>query len=158
MRARRGLGWVVAGALFLAGCGAPDPSAVTAPPTPTEAFFAHFAAGSSRLGSPSAYFSLGYVVALLHQDPRLCVLVIGHADPQGGPDFNRALSFRRARSVRAELLGHGIAAKRILVAAPAEKSVERDPLLIRRADIYLFDPVHEEASHRLGYRVEIRAE
>ena len=120
--------------------------------------FVFFTAGSAKIASEDGFFSIGYVVALLDADPHTYVLVVGQADPSGNEEINRKLSFDRARAVRDVLIEHGIDAKRVLIAAPKELTSTTDPSLSRRADIYVYDPVQEEASHRLGYEVEIRVE
>jgi len=51
--------------------------------------------------------------ALAEQDPEAKIVVEGHTDSQGGASFNQDLSQRRAESVRAYLVSHGIAADRL---------------------------------------------
>jgi hypothetical protein len=107
---------------------------------------------------PDGYFSIGYVTALLDADPSLHVLIVGHADPKGRGDANRELSFKRARAVRKVLLEHGVKANRTLIASPHEQSESSLEQLSRRADIYVYDPLQDEASKRLGYEIDIKAE
>ncbi len=97
------------------------------------------------------------MVAILDQRPSLAVLIVGHADAGRG-EAARNLAYRRARAVRDVLLKHGVAAKRVLIAAPKDKGEPTDPSLSRRADIWVYDPAVEEVSHRLGYEVEIKQE
>lgn len=146
-------------ALTALGCGGSEAQAVSAATVaqPDERFV-FFGAGSAQITSNDGFFSLGYVVALLDVEPHFYVLVVGHADRSGSAEVNEKLSFARARAVRQVLLDHGVEAKRVVVAAPKETSQKLDPELSRRADIYVYDPVAEEVSHRLGYEVEIRAE
>jgi outer membrane protein OmpA-like peptidoglycan-associated protein len=51
--------------------------------------------------------------ALAEQDPDAKIVVEGHTDSQGGASFNQDLSQRRAESVRAYLVAHGIAVDRV---------------------------------------------
>lgn len=145
-------------ALSLAACGGSaaerPPGAV---PRPDERFV-FFGAGSAQISTNDGFFSLGYVVAMLDVEPRFQVLIVGHADPSGTAEANQRISFQRARAVRQVLLDHGISAKRILIGAPKKATSQTDALLSRRADIYVYDPVEEEVSHRLGYEVELREE
>jgi len=134
--------------------GAGGPETYTAP----DERFVFFTAGSAKIASEGGFFSIGYVVALLDQDPHYYVLIVGQADPSGDEGTNRKLSFDRARAVRDVLIENGVDKKRVLIAAPKELTSTSDPSLSRRADIYVYDPVQEEASHRLGYEVEIRVE
>ncbi len=56
---------------------------------------------------------LGQVLKVLKDDPKLDVEIGGHTDNVGKPEYNLALSERRAASVREWLVGHGIAASRL---------------------------------------------
>jgi len=51
--------------------------------------------------------------ALTEQDPASKIVVEGYTDSQGGASFNQDLSQRRADSVRAYLVSHGIASDRV---------------------------------------------
>lgn len=144
-------------AVSLAACGgdaAQRPPVVSRP----DERFVFFGAGSAQISTNDGFFSLGYVVAMLDVEPRFQVLIVGHADPSGTAEANQRISFQRARAVRQVLLDHGVSAKRILIGAPKKAISQTDALLSRRADIYVYDPVEEEVSHRLGYEVELREE
>jgi hypothetical protein len=125
---------------------------------PPDERFVFFANGRTDV-LPDGFFAIGYVAALLDADAALHILVVGHADQRGKSDFNRDLSFRRARVVRKVLVDHGVKENRIQVAAPHEGS-ETSPMadLSRRADMYVFDPQKDDASKRLGYAVEVKDE
>jgi outer membrane protein OmpA-like peptidoglycan-associated protein len=72
-----------------------------------------FASAKSDL-LPDAQVKLNDVAkALADQDPDSKIVVEGHTDSQGGASFNQDLSQRRAESVRAYLVSHGIAADRV---------------------------------------------
>lgn len=105
-----------------------------------------------------AYFSIGYVTALLDQNPGYHVLIVGHADQHVKSDANREMGFKRARSVRKVLLDQGITAARILIACPREPSESTMSSLSRRADMFIHDPLQDEASNRVGYPLEIKDE
>ncbi len=63
---------------------------------------------------PDAYSKLSDVAkALSEQDPNSKIVVQGYTDSQGGASFNQDLSQRRADSVRAFLISHGIASDRV---------------------------------------------
>jgi hypothetical protein len=119
--------------------------------------FVFFAANRTDLQS-DAYFSIGYVTALLDQNPGFHVLIVGHADQHVKSDANRETSFKRARAVRKALMDQGIAAARILIACPREPSESTMSSLSRRADMFVHDPLQDEASNRVGYPVEIKNE
>jgi len=103
------------------------------------------------------YFTAGYVAALLDAEPSYHVLIVGHADQTGKTEAAREIGFKRARAVRKALIDHGIKESRILIAAPREEEGTMSSLG-RRADIFVYDPVQDEASRRIGYPVEIRSE
>jgi len=84
------------------------------------------------------------------------VLIVGHADQVGPSELNKQISFRRALSVRKILVDKGIAEERILVAAPSEGDQGTMAQMGRRADLFVYDPIREEVSKRLGYPVEVR--
>jgi len=72
-----------------------------------------FTSGKSDL-LPTAQLKLNEVAtALTEQDPDSTMVVEGHTDSQGKPDFNQKLSQARAQSVRDYLVSRGIASDRI---------------------------------------------
>lgn len=137
----------------LTGC-APPPKVATYEP-PDERFVL-FASGASDVANTDGFFALGYVVAMLDEHPGYHALVVGHADTSGASDRNRELCFRRARSVRKILLGHGVAEARVTLAAPRAGDGATSAALSRRADVYLYDPSQDDVTKRLGYEVELR--
>ncbi len=63
---------------------------------------------------PSAQVKLNEVaLALTRQDVESKIVVEGHTDSQGQPEYNQDLSQRRAQSVRDYLVSRGIAADRV---------------------------------------------
>lgn len=74
----------------------------------------HFATKSNAVGMPSAALLRGVAGALkTHQE--LSLVIEGYADPRGGDDDNRALSGRRAETVRDILADSGVTDDRMLV-------------------------------------------
>jgi outer membrane protein OmpA-like peptidoglycan-associated protein len=153
---------VVSGCLLafaLAGCANnKPPPAVAAPSKKYEApdeRFVFFSIAKADV-MPDGFFAIGYVVALLDANPAFHVLVVGHADQNGKSD--RELSLKRARVVRKILMEHGVKEGRILIAAPTGASEASVAQLNRRADLFVYDPLQDEASTRLGYKVEVKQE
>lgn len=63
---------------------------------------------------PSAQVKLNDVAkALMQEDPLSPIVIEGHTDSQGGAEYNRLLSERRAAGVRDYLVSRGVAADRI---------------------------------------------
>jgi outer membrane protein OmpA-like peptidoglycan-associated protein len=72
-----------------------------------------FTSGKSEL-LPAAQLKLNEVAkALTEQDPEATMVVEGHTDSQGTPEFNQKLSAARAQAVRDYLVSRGIASDRI---------------------------------------------
>lgn len=141
--------------LLALGCVGPAKSAAYEPP---DERFVLFTSASSEVTNSDGFFALGYVVAMLEEHPRYRALIVGHADTTGPSDRNRDLCFKRARAVRKVLLSHGVSEARIQLAAPKVIDATSNPMLSRRADVYLFDPALEDVAKRLGYDVEIRGD
>ncbi len=58
---------------------------------------------------PGSDAQLREIAAVLHQQPKLRLQVVGHTDNQGAPDYNQRLSLARAQAVVAALVQrHGI--------------------------------------------------
>jgi outer membrane protein OmpA-like peptidoglycan-associated protein len=73
-----------------------------------------FATGSANIDTAS-HPLLDEVVALLQGRPDITLVRIeGHTDNEGKPERNNRLSRRRARSVLAYLVDHGVAASRLV--------------------------------------------
>lgn len=73
----------------------------------SEAGNIYFASGSARLDPESAYV-LGSIVDIIRRCPSLRILISGHTDSDGSPDYNQTLSEKRARSVMDYLTDKGI--------------------------------------------------
>ncbi len=73
----------------------------------------HFDTNKSEL-KPESQGAINEIAALLKNDPKLRLLVVGHTDNVGGYDANLSLSERRADAVLKELVAkHGVAAARL---------------------------------------------
>jgi len=97
----------------------------------------HFAFDRSDLG-PEARQSLDGLAEALKGSPNLTLLVEGHADERGTPEYNLALGARRAESAKAYLVSRGMNAARIATVSYGEER----PL----------DPGHTEAAWALNRR------
>jgi outer membrane protein OmpA-like peptidoglycan-associated protein len=91
---------------------------------------------------PAAEEKLSQVLTVVNSRPGSQVAIEGHTDVRGEPDYNQALSERRAESVRQWLVGRGIAAERVAATGAGESR----PL----------SPGESEAEHQKNRRVEIR--
>jgi hypothetical protein len=147
----------LAGALALGCAGLRAPDQGTRKYEAPDERFVFFAPNRTDLQS-DAYFSIGYVTALLDQNAGYYVLIVGHADQHVKSEANREMGFKRARAVRKALMDQGIAAARILIACPREPTESTMSSLSRRADMFVHDPLQDEASNRVGYPVEIKNE
>jgi hypothetical protein len=153
---------VLLGLALAQGCAPPPPAPPQVAAVPQKKYeapderFAFFNSAKTDV-LPDGLFAVGYVCALLDSEAAYHVLIVGHADPHGKPETNRELSLKRARAVRKVLMDHGIKGDRILIAAPKEADSTSEQLS-RRADLYVYDPVKDEASTRLGYKVEVKSE
>ena len=109
------------------------------PPRPVS-FLLYFLEGKDEL-TPESQAVLQQVFAELARRPSPEIVVIGHTDRVGTVPFNDALSLRRARKVRDDLVKLGIPADRIEVAGRGE----REPLV----------PTDDEVAEPQNRRVEI---
>lgn len=91
---------------------------------------------------PESTAQIEQLAALLKQNPRLEVLIVGHTDGQGAFDYNLSLSQRRAQAVVEALVsGHAIERKRLtpagagMVAPVATNRTEDGRAKNRRVEI-----------------------
>ncbi len=91
---------------------------------------------------PDSGTTLAEIVALLHADPGLRLLVVGHTDNQGGYDYNMTLSRKRAEAVVAALTrGNQIEAAKLrpagdgMTAPVASNETEAGRALNRRVEL-----------------------
>jgi outer membrane protein OmpA-like peptidoglycan-associated protein len=91
---------------------------------------------------PAAEEALQNLLTVVSSRPNASVAIEGHTDVRGDEEYNRALSRKRAESVRTWLAGHGVGESRLTATGAGESR----PL---RAGT-------TEADHRENRRVEIR--
>jgi outer membrane protein OmpA-like peptidoglycan-associated protein len=70
--------------------------------------------------------TLTVALKTLNDSPTMRLHIEGYASPEGRPEYNRALSERRARAVRDYLTARGIAASRLTVTAYGEERLKYD--------------------------------
>lgn len=75
---------------------------------------------SHLVESPQALADLKRVAEELKHDPSKRLLVRGHSDQMGSPEYKRALSQRRAATVQGFLISHGAPADRISLEAASD--------------------------------------
>lgn len=127
----------LAGALF----------AVPAAAWRTGPFIVFFGYDSVTL-EPHAAATLDNLVRELAVSPEAHMIVRGHTDRTGLPEGNLLLSCRRARTVRAYLLGKGIASDRMVIQGYGEE----DP------DVPTEDGVREPQNRRVAFTFGTAAE
>jgi len=94
---------------------APAPAAV-----PIEREFMVFFGFNQASLTPEALATIEQVVGAVRSSGSAAIRVIGHADRAGSIAYNKALSLRRAKSVKNALITEGIAASTILIAGRGE--------------------------------------
>ncbi|MBE9606570.1 OmpA family protein [Acetobacteraceae bacterium H6797] len=117
-------------AMLAAGC-AMRPPVSELPPR-----IVFFSEDSSGLDE-SAAAVVSDAAALAKEYPNAPVRVLGYADPDGGPDYNKALSRARAERVATMLKEKGVAAERITIGARGPVPFELAPIESRRVEIKL---------------------
>jgi outer membrane protein OmpA-like peptidoglycan-associated protein len=80
-----------------------------------------FETGKADLKS-NAHANLTKLVAFLNQQPERALVIEGHTDSVGSESYNQELSQRRADSVKAFLIGQGVAANRVTAVGKGESS------------------------------------
>lgn len=120
-------------AAVMAACAAAPPAS---PPGP-RAYLVFFEPDSAAI-TPVARDTLGQAVAHLNAAPAARIVVEGHTDLVGSPDYNLALGVRRAAAVQAFLTDAGVALSRITAlsygqenAPPLEGELRASALLRR---------------------------
>jgi outer membrane protein OmpA-like peptidoglycan-associated protein len=79
-----------------------------------------FELDASVIPSASARADLKAVAQKLARDPSKRLLIRGHSDQMGSPEYKRALSQRRAMTVQIVLVSHGAPADRITIEAVSD--------------------------------------
>lgn len=94
---------------------------------------------------PESGETLRQVLGVLEKNPALRLVIAGHTDSEGGEDYNRSLSERRAAAVVAWLVGEGIAPARLRARGfgesqpVADNATEAGRALNRRVEVRLGD-------------------
>jgi outer membrane protein OmpA-like peptidoglycan-associated protein len=91
---------------------------------------------------PAAEQQLNHLLTVVNSRPSASVAIEGHTDVRGDAAYNQALSQRRAESVRAWLIAHGVAGNRLAASGAGESRP------VRMGDT--------ESDHQANRRVEIR--
>ena len=103
---------------------------------------ASFAFDSAEL-RPEFKPTLNQVAAVVRDDPKFGILVIGHTDSIGSDAYNQGLSVRRAQSVSNYLIGQGVASHQIgaegrgKTEPRASNATEAGRAQNRRVEIYI---------------------
>jgi outer membrane protein OmpA-like peptidoglycan-associated protein len=79
------------------------------------------------------------LAALLEAEGRPPITLVGHTDPEGDAELNRALSVRRAEAIRSFLVQRGYDPQRIRVVGRGQEA----PLQIENRDGYTRDQIHQ---------------
>ncbi len=104
-------------AAAIAACAATPPVS----PPGARAYLVFFEPDSAAI-TPVARDTLGQAVAHLNAAPAARIVVEGHTDLVGSPDYNLALGVRRAAAVQAFLTDAGIALSRITALSYGQES------------------------------------
>lgn len=101
----------------------------------------YFDTDSAKL-QPTSKPTLEQIAALMHNAPKLAIIVVGHTDNQGGYEYNMKLSRQRAQAVATALTSdYGIAKARIrhagvgYLAPAASNASEAGRALNRRVEL-----------------------
>ncbi len=103
------------------------PAAAEPPPAPTKPqpvplereFIVFFGFNRSDL-TPQALSTIRKAVGSVRDSGSAAIRVVGHADRAGSVSYNKALSLRRAQSVKKALIGEGIAGNTISISGRGE--------------------------------------
>jgi len=117
-------------------------AALDALPPPPATFTLYFLEGKDELTADSSV-ELQRVISEIKRRPLPDILVIGHTDTVGSPDFNDKLSYARAERARDLLISMGLPGERISVAGRGK----REPLVATS------DNVSEQKNRRVEINV-----
>lgn len=98
----------------------PPPPPATPQPVPLEREFIVFFGFNRSDLTPQALSTIRKAVGSVRQSGSAAIRVIGHADRAGSISYNKALSVRRAQSVKKALIGEGIAGNTISISGRGE--------------------------------------
>jgi outer membrane protein OmpA-like peptidoglycan-associated protein len=97
----------------------PPPPPVTEPAAPARQFIVFFGYNKYNLTSAGQRVVVEAVRAV-KETGTAAVLITGHTDTMGSPDYNQRLSMRRANAVKSELVRQGISAAAISATGKGE--------------------------------------
>jgi outer membrane protein OmpA-like peptidoglycan-associated protein len=80
-----------------------------------------FAFGRAKL-PPKAKPAIDALANTLKENPGRPVVIAGHTDSVGSPEYNHALAMKRAEAVRAELVRRGVESSRITLRSEGEQN------------------------------------
>lgn len=100
---------------------APAPAAVEVPGTSMGQALPGFAFGKAKVPA-QAKSTLGELANTLKNNPGQVVVIEGHTDNVGSPDYNHALAMKRAEAVRAALVRDGVESGRITIQSQGEQN------------------------------------
>ena len=116
---------------------------------------------------PESATALDELVRLLNENPNVTIELAAHTDCRGSDVYNERLSQRRAESVVAYLIDHGIAAERLTPKGYGEskpkhikkKTAEKNPFLkegdvLTESFIATLSEERQEVCHQLNRRTE----
>jgi outer membrane protein OmpA-like peptidoglycan-associated protein len=91
-------------------------------PPPPATFTLYFLEGKDEL-TPDSRVEMEKVIGEIKRRPLPDIVVIGHTDTVGSPDFNDRLSYARAERARDLLVSMGLAPERITVAGRGKREL-----------------------------------
>jgi outer membrane protein OmpA-like peptidoglycan-associated protein len=94
---------------------------VAAPPAGEAKALAGFAFGAAKLPA-DAMPAIDELATNLKNNPGRVVVIEGHTDNVGSPDYNLTLAMQRAKAVRAALVRHGVESGRITIQSLGEQN------------------------------------
>ena len=107
-------------ALFVPDAPSPIPPPTTPVAVPLEREFMVFFGFNQSDLTDEALATIKEAVGAVHDSGSAAISVVGHADRAGSIGYNKALSLRRAKSVRKALIAEGVAAEAISIAGRGE--------------------------------------
>lgn len=97
------------------------PAAVEVPGTSSGQALPGFAFGKSKVPA-HAKSAIGELATTLKNNPGQVVVIEGHTDSVGAPDYNHGLAMKRAEAVRAALVRDGVESSRITIQSQGEQN------------------------------------